>query len=61
MKFLLLDVNLSTQQKKVIDVTGDIRNYLGGRGYGAKLLWDRVPEGADPLGETNKMIFFIIR
>ena len=53
MKFQMLEVNLSTQEKKVVDVTEDIRNYLGGRGFGAKVLWDRVPEGADPLGEEN--------
>jgi aldehyde:ferredoxin oxidoreductase len=53
MKFQLLEVNLSTGEKKVHDVSRDVRNYLGGRGYGAKLLWDRVPQGADPLGEEN--------
>ena len=53
MRFNLLEMNLSTREKKVHDVTEDIRKYLGGRGYGAKLLWDRVPQGADPLGEEN--------
>jgi aldehyde:ferredoxin oxidoreductase len=53
MRFNLLEINLSTREKKVHDVTEDIRKYLGGRGYGAKLLRDRVPQGADPLGEEN--------
>ena len=53
MKFSLLEINLSTGEKKVVDVTQDIRQYLGGRGYGAKLMWERVPQGADPLGEEN--------
>ncbi len=53
MKFQLLEVNLSTREKKVVDVSQDIRRYLGGRGYGAKLMWDRIPQGADPLGEEN--------
>ena len=53
MKFNLLEINLSTGEKKVVDVTQDIRQYLGGRGYGAKLMWERVPQGADPLGEEN--------
>ena len=53
MKFQLLEINLSTKEKKVVDVSQDIRQYLGGRGYGAKLMWDRVPQGADPLGEEN--------
>ncbi len=53
MKFNLLEINLTTGEKKVVDVSQDIRKYLGGRGYGAKLQWDRVPQGADPLGEEN--------
>ncbi|UCF55719.1 MAG: hypothetical protein JSW15_06235, partial [Deltaproteobacteria bacterium] len=53
MQFRLLEINLSTNEKKVLDVTQDIRQYLGGRGFGAKLSWDRVPTGADPLGEDN--------
>ena len=53
MKFKLLEINLTTSEKKVVDVTQDIRQYLGGRGYGAKLMWDRVAPGADPLGEGN--------
>ena len=33
-----------------------IRDYLGGRGLGAYLLWTEVPKGADPLGPDNKLI-----
>ena len=29
------------------------RNYLGGYGIGARLLYDRIPAGADPLGPDN--------
>src|SRR4030042_1617044 len=29
------------------------REYLGGYGIGARLLFDRIPEGADPLGPEN--------
>ena len=53
MKFQLLEIDLSRNEKKVVDVSQDFRQYLGARGYGAKLLWDRVPQGADPLGEEN--------
>ena len=55
--FHLLEINLSTGEKKVTDVSGEFRKYLGGRGYGAKLLWDRVPQGADPLSEENILYF----
>ena len=34
----------------------DLRNYIGGAGYGAKLLYDEVKEGIDPLGPNNKMV-----
>ncbi len=33
-----------------------VRDYLGGRGLGAYLLWTEVPKGADPLGPDNKLI-----
>ena len=53
MKFNLLEINLTTGETKVVDVTQDFRHYLGGRGFGARLMWERVPQGADPLGEEN--------
>lgn len=53
MKFHLLEVDLSRGKTDVLDVTEEVRKYLGGRGLGAKLLWDRVPQGADPLGPEN--------
>lgn len=33
------------------------RLFIGGRGLGAKYLFDEVPAGADPLGEKNKLYF----
>ncbi len=32
------------------------RQFIGGRGYGAKLLFDELPPGTDPLGPANKII-----
>ncbi len=32
------------------------RKYLGGNGFAAKMLCDRVPQGADPLGPQNAFI-----
>jgi aldehyde:ferredoxin oxidoreductase len=52
-KFNLLEIDLGTGEKTVVDVTKDVKKYLGGRGLGAKLLWDRVPEGTDPLSAEN--------
>jgi len=31
--------------------------YLGGKGYGARLLYDMTPAGIDPLGPANPLIF----
>jgi aldehyde:ferredoxin oxidoreductase len=34
------------------------RQYLGGYGVGARMLWDRTPKGADPLGPENMLGMF---
>ena len=33
-----------------------VRDFIGGRGFVAKLLWDELPPGADPLGPENILI-----
>jgi aldehyde:ferredoxin oxidoreductase len=57
MKYNLLEINLTTGEKQVHDVTSEMRKYIGGRGLGAKLMWDRVPKQADPLGPENILYF----
>src|SRR5512135_2040019 len=32
-------------------------NFLGGRGFAAKILWDLIKPGTDPLSPDNKLIF----
>lgn len=32
-------------------------DFLGGRGFAAKILWDRLKTGTDPLSPENKLIF----
>src|SRR3989304_6710483 len=59
MQFKMLEVNLTSETTDAVDVTEEIRKYVGGRGFGAKLLWDRVPRGADPLGPENILYFGI--
>ncbi len=51
--FKLLEVNLTSKTSRVIDVTEDVNKYLGARGLANKLIWDLVPQGADPLGAEN--------
>ncbi len=32
-------------------------NFLGGRGFAAKILWNRLKQGTDPMSPENKLIF----
>lgn len=34
-----------------------LKEFLGGGGYGVKLLYDELPVGIDPLGPENKLVF----
>jgi len=54
----LLRVNLSTgeiEREKIDEATA--YNFLGGRGYASKLLYDELKSGVDPLSPENKLIF----
>jgi aldehyde:ferredoxin oxidoreductase len=53
----ILRVNLTNRTHSIAPVPEDLaRDYLGGRGFVAKLMWDEIPVGADPLGPENKII-----
>ncbi|HEX9973455.1 MAG TPA: aldehyde ferredoxin oxidoreductase family protein [bacterium] len=50
----ILEVNLSTKKVTEFKITEEDRKlYLGGKGLGLKLLYDRLKPGIDPLGEEN--------
>ncbi len=50
----ILTVDLSRGTIEAEKLSPDIyRKYLGGYGLGARLLFDRIPKGADPLGPDN--------
>jgi aldehyde:ferredoxin oxidoreductase len=54
----ILYVDLSSQKNWVEEVPPEeLRLFLGGRGINAKLLYERVPRGVDPLGPDNVLIF----
>ncbi len=54
----ILWVDLSKQTAKQVDLDpGMARDYVGGRGFAAKILWDHVPPGADPLSPENVLVF----
>ena len=53
-------LRISLDERKVREETinfDELKKYLGGVGYGAKLLYDELKQGIDPLDSNNKMIF----
>jgi len=53
-----LRIFLDTKQVRSEDLDfGVMRKYLGGVGYGAKLLYGEMEKGINPLGPNNKIIF----
>jgi aldehyde:ferredoxin oxidoreductase len=55
----MLSVNLTTGEITVERPDESLyRKYLGGYGIGARMLWDRTPAGADPLGPDNMLGMF---
>jgi aldehyde:ferredoxin oxidoreductase len=54
----VLDVNLTSGDVRTKELDMEMaRQYLGGRGLGARLLWDEVGPEVDPLSEQNVLIF----
>ena len=51
---VFLDENKAKEEGLNFD---ELRKYIGGVGYGAKLLYDELKEGIDPLSPKNKLIF----
>jgi len=53
----LLHVDLGHETHKPIIIPEEIlKKYIGGRGLGAKLYWDLIPSGKDPLSQDNVFI-----
>lgn len=55
----LLDINLTTGEIKKTQIPEeDIKHFVGGRGLGTKILWDKLPHaGVDPLSPENALLF----
>ncbi|MGZ6317072.1 MAG: aldehyde ferredoxin oxidoreductase N-terminal domain-containing protein, partial [Anaerolineales bacterium] len=52
-----LRIDLDRWESKVEPLDAEIqRLYLGGAGYGARLLYDELGKGIDPLGPDNIMV-----
>ncbi len=53
----VLEVDLTARSFRVSDISDRDRElYLGGKGMGLKLLYDRLEPGIDPLGEKNILV-----
>ena len=51
-------VNLTKKKVSVEDLEErDVKRFLGCSGYAAKILWDELKAGIDPLSEKNKIVF----
>jgi len=58
LSFRILRVDLSTRTVTTYTLPAqDFHLYLGGRGLNAKILYEGVPRGTDPLGLGNLLIF----
>ncbi len=56
----VLEVDLGLETVKEIQVSeSDRRQYIGGKGLGLKLLFDRLQPGIDPLGKDNYLAFMM--
>ncbi len=55
----ILRVNLTAGEVLIEELPVDlVKRFLGGRGLASWYLYNEVPEGTDPLGPGNKLIFF---
>ena len=54
----LLDIDLTTQEIKVVPVQDEYRKlYLGGKGLALRVLYDYLEAGIDPLSSRNVIVF----
>ena len=53
-----LRISLNNRKVTVENIDPKVlRRYLGGAGYGARILYDELKKGIDPLSKANKLIF----
>ncbi len=54
----VLEVDLSGGSVETRGLSQEMaEKYLGGKGFGARLLYDRLPVGVDPLSPENMLVF----
>jgi aldehyde:ferredoxin oxidoreductase len=56
----ILRIDLTTRKYTIEPLKKDLAEiFVGGRGFGIKILFDEVPKGVDPLSPSNKLVFTI--
>jgi len=55
------DIDLSTGEIKILDISQHVDLYLGGKGVGTRLLYDNTPPGMDPYDDRMPLIFSTVR
>jgi aldehyde:ferredoxin oxidoreductase len=56
----ILWIDLTSKSYSTTDTPSDlVKNYIGARGFGTKILWDQLRPGTDPLGPDNKIVFSV--
>ena len=55
----LLSIDVTDRTARDVDITEDCERFIGGRGLGTKLAYDRIPIDADPFGPENRLYFTI--
>lgn len=56
----ILRVDLSKRETKAIPLSDElVRDYIGGSGFCAKILWDETDIETDPLGPENRLVFAV--
>ncbi|MCS7114550.1 MAG: aldehyde ferredoxin oxidoreductase family protein [Nitrososphaerota archaeon] len=54
----ILRLDLTNHKYKIEPLKRDLaENFIGGRGFGIKILFDEVSKGVDPLSPSNKLVF----
>ncbi len=55
-----LEVNLDTREANALPLDEEhLRDFIGGAGLSARLIYDRVKSGMDPLGGDNPLVFAV--
>jgi len=53
----LLRIDLSSGSAREEDIPSDVaESFVGGRGFGARYVYDEIPANTDPLGPQNKLL-----